>query len=524
VQRYRTAVAIGVLSVGSYLFLISGVMVRSTYNTWAAYVLAPVFFLSAAPLLSRMLNKVEPDRRIHRIVIMGLAAKLIGGFLRFATNEYLIGHGDAENYYLAGSAIAAELRSFVFGGPAVQFLLPDVTGTRFIRLLTALVYVITGSTNLGGYVVFSFISFWGLYLFYRAYCIAMPDGLRRRYAILVFFLPSVVFWPSSIGKEAWMLTMLGLGSYGLARLLTYQRFGYLAIVAAVAGMGVVRPHVAAIFGAGLVAAFVLRRTGTGGGGTGKKILGLLFLAIVAGLLLNQLQSFFELEDGLSAQQVFDETNRRSSTGDAQFESSQPTSPAQLPWAIVTVLFRPFLFEASNPAALVTAVEGTVLLALFLWNLPRLIRLPTLMVSRPYVGYAVVYTLIFAFAFSAISNFGILARQRTQLFPIVVIVLTVPFQSTLRTRRDIALDPHDEQTDGGPAGGSRAGPPPEQREALAEPADGWRRPLPYQPVGAQGRYQRAEPEGGQRQRWPARSEDPARIGRKRPQGPKPLSRR
>jgi hypothetical protein len=500
-SRYWFAMVVGVLIVTSYLFIINGVIIRSSYDIWAAFVLAPIFFLTGAAMLRRMLRLVEPDGWIHRVVILGLAAKLAGGFLRFLANEYVFGRGDAEEYHLAGSAIAAELRAFSVGGPAFQEWLPDLVGTRFIRLFTGIVYTVSGPTILGGFIIFSFISFWGLYLFYRAYCIALPDGLRRRYAVLIFFLPSVVFWPSSIGKEAWMTTMLGLGSYGVARLLTLQRFAYPAILAAIAGMGVVRPHVAAIFGAALGAAFILRRT-SNAGGVAKKIFGLLLLAAVAGLLINQLQSFFDLNSGLDAQQVFDETAQRSNQGGSQFQSAQPTSPSELPWAIITVLFRPFLFEAGNPGTLVTAVEGTILLALFVWNAPRLARLPALMISRPYVGYALVYTLIFAFAFSAISNFGILARQRTQLFPIAVVVLTVPYQSTLRTRRDIGVE----------AGEASARSGVEQAPPEATAARPYRRhqALAGRPVGPHHRNQGAQAELGQRQRRPARPKKPPRV--------------
>jgi hypothetical protein len=89
--------------------------------------------------------------------------------------------------------------------------------------------------------------------------------------------------------------------------------------------------------------------------------------------------------------------------------------------------------------------------LFAWNLPRLIRLPATIVKYPYVGLAVVFTIIFVFAFSAVGNFGLLARQRTQLFPIAVIPLTVPLQGMLRTRASM--------TEAGPAAASSAVPGP-----------------------------------------------------------------
>lgn len=431
-ERYRTAVFLGVLAAAAYLVIVIFAVSVSSYDTWGGLVIAPFLFFLGAPILRRLVMKVEPDQWIRQVIFFGYAAKLLSSYARFYTNEYILGKGDAFIYHQHASAISAEFRQFIFGGPAYQEAIADLAGTEFIRLLLSLVYMVTGPTRLGGFVVFSFMSFWGLYLFYRAYSIAMPDGLNRRYAVLVFFLPSMLFWPSSVGKEAWMTTMLGLGSYGLARLLTQRRFAYLPILASLAGLGIVRPHVAAIFGAGLMSAFVLRRS-TGSGKTTKKILGLVVMAIAAGLLLSQLQSFFGLEEGLDAQDVFERTTERSAQGGSQFDAAQPTTVTGLPWAIVTVLFRPFLYEAGSAAGLFTALEGTVLLVLFMWNAPRLARLPALIISKPYVGYVVIYSLIFTFAFSAVSNFGILARQRTQLFPMVAVVLTLPIEGTPRTR-------------------------------------------------------------------------------------------
>jgi hypothetical protein len=48
-----------------------------------------------------------------------------------------------------------------------------------------------------------------------------------------------------------------------------------------------------------------------------------------------------------------------------------------------------------------------------------------MLRRPYVAYALLFSLFFAYAFSAIGNFGILSRQRVQLYPLLVVVLCVP---------------------------------------------------------------------------------------------------
>ena len=84
-----------------------------------------------------------------------------------------------------------------------------------MELITTGVYTVIGPITLAGFLVFSSFAFWGAYLLYRAFRIAVPNGDARRYALLVFLLPSMLYWPSSIGKEAWL--MLFVGRHGRRR-------------------------------------------------------------------------------------------------------------------------------------------------------------------------------------------------------------------------------------------------------------------------------------------------------------------
>ena len=43
-----------------------------------------------------------------------------------------------------------------------------------------------------------------------------PNG-ERKFFFLILFAPSMVYWPSSIGKEAVVIFGVGLTTYGLAR-------------------------------------------------------------------------------------------------------------------------------------------------------------------------------------------------------------------------------------------------------------------------------------------------------------------
>ena len=61
------------------------------------------------------------------------------------------------------------------------------------------------------------------------------------------------------------------------------------------------------------------------------------------------------------------------------------------------------------------------------------RPPRLLRTRPYVAFCRTYTLLFVFAFSSFANFGILTRQRVQVFPFVLVLLALPLASSGRRR-------------------------------------------------------------------------------------------
>ncbi|HEX2375354.1 MAG TPA: hypothetical protein VHO93_15345, partial [Actinomycetota bacterium] len=63
--------------------------------------------------------------------------------------------------------------------------------------------------------------------------------------------------------------------------------------------------------------------------------------------------------------------------------------------------------------------------------------------RPYVAFVAVYSLLFVFAFSTISNFGILARERTQVLPFFLVLLAIP---ALRRGPEPAAPPSPERRD------------------------------------------------------------------------------
>ena len=404
-------------------------------SIWVVLFLSPILLAATAPALTRQAAR-ERDRRLFQLLLAALALKLLGSLVRYWVSfSYYGGVVDSAYYHEVGAAISERFRSGTFDTG-----LESLTGTNFVPFFTSLLYTVIGPNIFAGYLIFSWLAFWGLFYAYRAFVIAMPGGDRRGYARLLFFLPSILYWPSSIGKDAWMLFTLGLAAYGAARILS----GRVLRGAIIAGLALwlaalVRPHVAGMVGLGLAVAYILGRTGVKRGwrASAGKLVGMAAVIVLAAVLLSQTSAFLKKsgldpEDGVAS--VLTETRARTEQGGSSFGTSQPAvSPTQLPISVVTILFRPFLFEANSLQVLITAVESTVLLVLTVRRIRPIGRAVRSFRRLPYVTFVVVYGLLFIVAFSSIGNFGILARERCQLLPFFLVLLAVPGVRTRRVR-------------------------------------------------------------------------------------------
>lgn len=99
------------------------------------------------------------------------------------------------------------------------------------------------------------------------------------------------------------------------------------------------------------------------------------------------------------------------------------SPVEYPLALPTVMFRPFIFEASDFNALLAASESSLPLGLAVVWRRQVAAAVRRAFSEPYLMVVGLYTLTFAWA--SVGNLGIIARQRVQVLPLLVLFLCVP---------------------------------------------------------------------------------------------------
>ena len=417
--------AIGFVLIAAYVSVALLLIDRTSFDVWGAFLLIPVLIALSIPALRRQAAR-ETDPRMFRIMLIALLVKLAGAVVRYYVVFTVYGGGaDAARYHTEGVGFASAFRHLDFTGVHL------VTGTPFMGPVTGAVYAIIGPSKLGGFVFFSWLGFWGLFLFYRAFTIAVPLGSRRAYALLLFFLPSLVFWPSSIGKEAWMMFSLGIAAYGVAKILTKATWGGLIICGAgLWAAGMVRPHMAALVALSLAVAVITRKSKIELRELAPLVKGgaIVIVAVLAAILVVRTDRFLQgagIDTSGGVDSTLNDVQGRTSEGGSSFAPSIVDSPARAPLATVTVLFRPFVFETHNLQSLLAAIEGTALMIFCLvrfrwgWAAIRSLR------RQPYVVFSLVYSVLFIVAYSSYANFGLLARQRVQLYPFFLILLSIP---------------------------------------------------------------------------------------------------
>ena len=421
----------------AYLVALSWAMANLSFDIWGALVVAPVLLIVGMLGIRRMFGgDLKP---LQRVMWLGLTAKLAGALVRYwvAFDAYG-GATDAERYHKYASEAAGKVWA---GDASFSTVLPSGTGTEFMERFTSLVYTVMGSSKLGGFLFFSWLAFWGLAWFVRAACLAVPGLERRRYAAFCVLAPSLVYWPSSIGKEAWMMLWLGIATYGIARLLTQRGFlrSVLATAIGLGGAAFVRPHIAGVWLAGLLPALLVAvfrgRVRDRTRGTGVHRLLLLLAIGVAAVALSAVASTTvrylnpntdeTAVNSTSITDILNETTRRTSETGSTFTPPPVNSPSDWPIASSRTLTRPLLIEVRGFAQLLSALEIAAFLFICLVSYRRVLHLAKLIVTNPFVAFAMTSLFLGGLAYSSFANLGVLTRQKSLILPLMFLIPCLP---------------------------------------------------------------------------------------------------
>lgn len=372
--------------------------------------------MAAAGVVGKRVRWVPP-----RLLIAAVALRIVGATIRYEVGERFY-HGvvDAGRYFQYGWQFAEKLWAFdlsVFS--ADVWLSGQWWGTQFLRNLSGLAVSIVGPSMRAEFLLFSLASFWGLYLTALAFARYYPGLAARRYAAFIWLWPSLWFWPSSVGKEAVIILGIGMTLLGFAG--QKGRPTWWLLATGLVFIFCIRPHFAFVLAFSMVAAGWLARWR---GFSPRRVAEVVFALVIAAVAFKGMVAQFGIGDAdLEGMQEFAEYRAELSLRGGSSIGGTALTGAGLPLAVINVWFRPFLFEAHNPMAAFAALEillfwylvwrnrKAVAAALKRWRESRLLRF-----ALPFV---VVFTLMIGMV---MGNLGLLARQRTPLFPFAFMVV------------------------------------------------------------------------------------------------------
>ena len=257
-RRMRPFEAAVVAAGAVYLLVLGWAMQSLSYDIWGALVVVPILALISAPLILRAFTG---DLALLRPwVWAGMFVKFAGAVVGYSVRfDAYGGSADAGRYHAVGKELAGAVRD---GSASLFEVLPSSTGTRSIEEFTGLVYTIFGSSRIGGFMVFTWLSFWGLVFFVKAAHHAVP---RPRHPPLPA-LGDAVPQPRLLGLEHRQGSRRrvlprphGLRRRARARAAEARSASARILIAiGLSGSAFVRPHFAAIWAGAIVIALASR--------------------------------------------------------------------------------------------------------------------------------------------------------------------------------------------------------------------------------------------------------------------------
>jgi len=381
------------------------------------FLVAIVLIVISVPIC-RKVSDIEKDEGLNGLLMVAMVTHLVFTIVSlYVVNHVYHGITDYTRYVNQGAIIGRHFDRFDFTLP--YSVSHKLLGDGSVSVAAGVVFAIVGVNKIAGFLVFSWLAFLASICFYRAFSVTFPEANRRRYAYLVFFLPSLLFWTSAISKEAMMFISLGLMAYGAALVLTQGRGGVgFLVIGTIIGV-YVRPQELLLFLGAFAIAGVFRRANKR---SLRGIRRILVMALQAALLIAAVTLAQQL--GKTAP-VFNLTQlSQNNRGQASSITYHP-GPAGYPRDIETVLFNPLPFDAHGNTQKFAAFENTIILILILLSLPRIRLLIRTAFLRPYVLLAVLYSAAWPYAFAALGNLGLIDRERIMLLPFLMIPLAIP---------------------------------------------------------------------------------------------------
>jgi hypothetical protein len=290
------------------------------------------------------------------------------------------------------------------------------TGTIFIEYFSYPFVRYLGLTYEGMMVLFAFFGFIGwiyLYIFFKEKLYFKHDFYGYDLIKVIFFLPNLHFWSSSLGKGALIFMAIGLFFYGISSL----KSRWIPVLISSVIIYHIRPHVMLVVLVSSILGFVFTTRGV------SFFVKILFLTVA-------LTSFFFIyQNVLVAVGIKEEELLTEGLGLSHraVELTKATSGVDianysLPFQIFTFLYRPLFIDAPGMLGIIVSFENVfyLMMTIRLFN-PRFIQF--IITSNFLVKTCLMSFITISVALAQISgNLGLAIRQKSQVMMLFLFVV------------------------------------------------------------------------------------------------------
>ncbi|GMU60888.1 MAG: hypothetical protein AMXMBFR34_26510 [Myxococcaceae bacterium] len=417
------------------------------------------------------LHSASFERRYLSFSFAAHVAAAIGLVLVY--RYYYTEGGDMISYHYYGVPIADALR-YDFGAVAPEVVkmalhldntLPfDVVGvgsTGTMQAVTVWLLFLLGNSLFASALFIAIAAYGAKVLIYRALRPGFAASQHPLVLLAAVLSPSAVVWTSALLKEPVLMVLFGPVFLGLRWILEGRRLVLAITVSALGGYAIalLKPYVLLTLviagGIWILWARIIRARGA-------VIVRPLYLGVAAAIILGGVTVVSALVPGMSPDTISESMTyqRRVSAGEAgrsnfylegrdvdpqaaQEEGRSLRSQLTVaPLALVTALFRPFLFESLRVMQLLNAIEMTWMMILFIQVLRRnsLLGLLKRLTASPTLMFCFAFTLVLALGTGlSTANLGALSRYRAPMMPfflLLLLILRVPEKSTAPTTNPV----------------------------------------------------------------------------------------
>jgi hypothetical protein len=404
--------------------MVSTIVTTFPSNPLTALVVAVVLIAISRPIILRVAS-AEGKPWLVGILTASLLLHLAAAPAQiFVVDHAYHGIADYLRYDREGGALAPGFRHLNFS--LAPGHLKGIVNDGSVSIAAGAVFAIVGVNKVAAFLVFSWFSFLGTLLFFRAFTLTFVGANHKRYAYLLFFLPSMIFWTADVSKEAIMMLSLGVVAYGAAKILGRRRGGIVLVAVGTAVGILVRPNELLVMMAGFTVAMMVNPASAAGRHEASRRIGtVLFFGALLGISVFLTLHYLHTGNGtLSLQQT---AQNNSGTGAGFGSSGIPysSSPLTYPRDIYEILFNPLPVTAHSFSQFLAAAENSVILIVILASWRQLRIVPRVAFARPYVMMCAIYSAGFIYTFAALGNLGLITRERVLLFPFLLVLLSIP---------------------------------------------------------------------------------------------------